>query len=263
MPWSERVLAPIKPPLGAFIGTSLGRWGTDVTAAATRRSCLVLAPHPDDETLGCATSIMRRNDAGTPVHVMVVTDGRTWPPHKTADENIATRDAELRASCQVMGLGTDDVTHLSFREQELAQAGPDLVDAISDALRRWQPEDVLTTSEADPNEDHAALGVATRRALAGTTTRLLAYPVWQWPTPRSWQRTLRASSRPQFVRIGDYLERKRRAVAVYRSQLASSAGGELVGGFGLTTPFLRHFLGEREMFFPVAVDAAVARGAAS
>ena len=40
-------------------------------------------------------------------------------------------------------------------------------------------------------------------------------------------------------------------------------GGELVGGFGLTTPFLRHFLGEREMFFPVAVDAAVARGAAS
>ena len=40
-------------------------------------------------------SIMRRNDAGTPVHVMVVTDGRTWPPHKTADENIATRDAEI------------------------------------------------------------------------------------------------------------------------------------------------------------------------
>jgi LmbE family N-acetylglucosaminyl deacetylase len=259
MPWSERALQTIKPPLGRLIGTSMRRWGTDVTATATKRSCLVLAPHPDDETLGCAASIMRRVDAGTPVHVVVVTDGRTWPPHRTPEENVATRDKELRAACAVLGLGDGAMTHLSFREQELSEAGPDLVDAVSDAARSCGATDVLTTSEADPNPDHAALGAASRRALAGTGVRLLAYPIWQWNTPRSWQRTLRASSRPECVLIGDYLERKREAIAVYRSQLASTAGGELVGGFGMGTRFLRHFLGAREMFFPVPLGTPVAR----
>src|SRR5690349_19075047 len=48
----------------------------DVTSQAAARSCLVLAPHPDDETLGCGATIMRKRAAGTPVHVVIATDGR-------------------------------------------------------------------------------------------------------------------------------------------------------------------------------------------
>src|SRR4029450_12640391 len=38
--------------------------GTDVTEASATRSCLVVAPHPDDETLGCGVTIMRKLEAG-------------------------------------------------------------------------------------------------------------------------------------------------------------------------------------------------------
>ncbi len=250
-PWREQALRPFKPVLSGMVGACIARSGADVTNAATGRSCLVLAPHPDDETLGCGTAIMRRVDASTPVHVVVVSDGSTWPPGRDPAENIATRDAELRAACKLLGLPAAGVTHLDFPEQGLHLAGDDLVDAVADAIRTWEPAEVLTTSECDPHPDHAALGVATRRAVSGTGARVLVYPVWQWDHPRSWVRTLRASSRPELVSTAGYLERKRAAVDVYGSQLSSVAGGDLTGGYGLGPRFLGRFLGSHEMFFPV------------
>ena len=49
---------------------------------------------------------------------------------------MATRDKELRAACALLGLSDGDVTHLAFREQELAEAGAEFVDAVADAVRR-------------------------------------------------------------------------------------------------------------------------------
>src|SRR5205807_10066741 len=46
----------------------------DWTAASERRSCLVLAAHPDDETFACGATIRRKTSAGTPVTVLIATD---------------------------------------------------------------------------------------------------------------------------------------------------------------------------------------------
>lgn len=45
----------------------------DVTSQTATRSCVVLAPHPDDETLGCGATITRKLVAGTPVMVVIAT----------------------------------------------------------------------------------------------------------------------------------------------------------------------------------------------
>jgi len=246
----EVALVPVKLPVAAWMGNAISRRGTDVTATAARRSCVVLAPHPDDETLGCGATIMRKVDAGTAVRVIVITDGATWPPHKDPADNIATRDAELRASCRILGLPDSAIIHLAFPETHLDGAGDALVDAVADAVRTHAPDDVLVTSEADPHADHAALGAAARRALAGTGARLLAYPIWQWTRPRSWTRTLAAASPAETVRTDGYLERKTSAMAVFHSQMSAAAGGDQKEG--LTPGFLSHFAGAREMFFPVS-----------
>ncbi|HXQ58826.1 MAG TPA: PIG-L deacetylase family protein [Acidimicrobiales bacterium] len=245
----ESALVPVKLPIAAWIGESMRRRGTDVTTASAGRSCVVLAPHPDDETLGCGATVMRKVDAGAAVQVVVISDGATWPPWRPAAENIAVRDAELRASCRILGLPDDAVTHLSFPETKLDGAGDALVDAVADFVRRHAPDEVFVTSEADPHSDHAALARATARALAGSGVRLLAYPIWQWARPRSWARTVAVASPAQTVDSGGYLERKGAAVDVFRSQMSAAAGGEKTGG--LRPAFLRHFLADREMFFPV------------
>ena len=120
---------------------------------------------------------------------------------------------------------------------------------MADAVRRHGPEEVYVTSEADPHRDHAALARATARALAGSGVRLLAYPVWQWERPRSWARTVAAASAAETVRSDGYLDRKAQAVDVFRSQMSAAVGGERKEG--LRPAFLRHFLADREMFFPV------------
>jgi len=249
--WWERWLTTVKPPLSTVVGGAMGKAGTDRTEALSRRSCVIFAPHPDDETLGCAVTIMRKVDAGTPVRVVVVTDGSTYPPHKPPEQNIADRDAELRAACRVLGLEDDAVLHLSFPETKLHLAGEALVDALSDIVSADHPEDVLVTSEADPHSDHAALGQAARRAMAGRDGRLCVYPIWQWERPRSWMRTLQGASRPERVRTSGYLDRKREAIGLFRSQLTAAAGGELDKGLGLTPRFLRRFTGAHEVFFPI------------
>lgn len=48
----------------------------DRTATTADRPCLVLAPHADDETLRCGALIARKRASGTPVWVVVATDGR-------------------------------------------------------------------------------------------------------------------------------------------------------------------------------------------
>lgn len=250
----ENALIPVKLPLAARMGDALSRRATDVTTDATHRSCLVLAPHPDDETLGCGATLMRKIDAGTPVHVVVFADGAAWPPDRDGAENIATRDAELRTACQILALPNDALTHLSFPETHLDTVGGDLVDAVADAVRTHRPDDVLVTSVADPHSDHVALAAAAGRALAGsgragTGPRLLAYPIWQWTRPRSWKRTVAAASTPESVRTDGYLERKQTAIAVFHSQMSAAAGGEQQEG--LTPGFLDHFVGPREIFFPV------------
>ena len=59
-----------------FTRTALGRTAHDLTDVVATRSALVLAPHPDDETIGCGATILRKVAAGTPVTVFVATDGR-------------------------------------------------------------------------------------------------------------------------------------------------------------------------------------------
>jgi LmbE family N-acetylglucosaminyl deacetylase len=247
---ADRALAPTKRPIGVAMRRIFEVAAADVTGASSRRSCLVLAPHPDDETLGCGATMMCRLAAGSEVRLAVVTDGAAWPPDRDADTNRRVRAAELDAACELLGLPPGAVARWAFPDSSLADAGDDLVDAIAEAVREAAPAEVLATSAHDPHGDHAALGRAAGRALAGMGVRLLAYPIWQWDRPGAWMRTVRASRRPEYVSTRGVVDRKRQAIAAYASQLA--AAGATGPDAGLGPAFIEQFLGAREIFFPVA-----------
>ena len=249
----EGSLEPLNPVLKVAVQSALLRTGADVTLTSARRSCLVVAPHPDDETLGAGATIMRKVEAGTHVHLVVATDGSKSPPGDPV-EVAALRVAELRAACRVLGLGDDDVTWLPFVDAELVGNEDDLADAIADVVASMRPAEVLVTGESDPHEDHALVATATRRALAGTGVRLLSYPIWQFDRPARLVRQWRRGGGVELVRTDGYRERKREAVAAYPSQMAARDNEPE----GLWPSFLRNFDGPYELFFPVPVAGAVA-----
>jgi LmbE family N-acetylglucosaminyl deacetylase len=244
--FAEDAFEPLNPALKVVVRGALYRGGTDVTEGAARRPCLVLAPHPDDETLGVGATIMRKVDAGTPVHLVVATDGSKSPVGDPV-EVTALRTGELRAACRVLGLSDGDVTRLPFVDAELAGSERALEAAIAEVVAAWRPAEVLVTGEDDPHEDHAVLGAATRRALVGTGVRMLTYPIWQFDRPVRLLRSLRRGSRPELVRTEGYRERKRAALECYPSQMAARNDDPE----GLRPNFLPNFDGPYEMFFPV------------
>jgi LmbE family N-acetylglucosaminyl deacetylase len=252
----DRALEPAKEPLAKLVGRALSLRSADVSASVGGESCLVLAPHPDDETLGCAVTIMQRLEAGSPVHVAIATDGEKWPPEQDPAVNAAIRRAEVNEAADVLGLPPVALTHLGFADSGLKLVEENLTDAISDLVTSFRPDQVLATDVHDPHPDHAALGRACRRALSGSRTRLLAYPIHQWHRPGSLLRTARAAGRPETVRTGPFLDRKQRAIAAFRSQLADPADYEERGAAadGLTPSFLASFTGAREIFFPVDTE---------
>ena len=108
--------------------------------AATGRSCLVVAPHPDDETIGCGATIARKRAAGTDTWVLVVTDGRH--SHRSAQvrplQLAALREEESRRACELLGVDPDQVRFGGFEEGTLGRC----LDAVADAIgarRRPRP----------------------------------------------------------------------------------------------------------------------------
>jgi LmbE family N-acetylglucosaminyl deacetylase len=243
--------------------------GNDVTEASAGRSCLVVAPHPDDETLGCGVTIMRKLDAGTPVKVAIATDGRRSSESKvmSAEELVRVRRQEALEATGRLGLGPDDVVFLDFEDQGLADNLAELTERLAALVEGFRPEELLVASVLDHHPDHHAVGQAARRLLdAGTFDgRVAEYPMGFWRTmpwrgrPRGAARTAWsflsgslsavARLRPELVRTDGYLDRKRHVLDAYASQLTNLTGE--AEWWTLDDPFLEHFLGPYEVHLPV------------
>ena len=142
------------------------------------RPLVILAPHPDDEVLGCGALLFDAAEQGTPCQVVCVTDGarshpgsRLWPAAVLA----ATREAELRAACTILAPSVR-VTCLRYPDCDAPddEQAADRVSALiaPDAL-------VLSTWEHDPHVDHLqAARLANRIAARRSDLALAFYPVW-------------------------------------------------------------------------------------
>jgi LmbE family N-acetylglucosaminyl deacetylase len=250
---------------------AMAQGAADATERLRARDALVLAPHPDDETLGCGGTIAAKVAAGRRVHVVVVTDGRQSHRHSrvvSGDELVAIRESELREACRRLGVADGDVRTWHYPDGGLEAAAGRLRHDLIDLLGELSPPEVLVPAAIDAHPDHRALHRAARAALAHRSNRaaVYAYPVWMWD-PRAWVerdapvaaqarqlvegpwRTWRRGRRAR-VDVGEHLPTKRRAIEAYRSQLINLTGEPDWPTFDAT--FLAHFTSRHELFFEEA-----------
>ncbi|MEO7288212.1 MAG: PIG-L family deacetylase [Jatrophihabitantaceae bacterium] len=211
----------------------------DRTAASASHSVLVLAPHPDDETLGCGGRILLARRAGQLVTVVVATDGAASHGAGEAgrDELRALRSAELAAATARLGLVPADLIELGHPDGQLAQHRDQLADQLSRLLATIRPDEVYCTSAWESHPDHASAAIALRQAVRQLDyrPRLFEYPIWLWADwPLSRRRlvsgllqllALVAGRRASIVRLDAVRAEKELAVAEYRSQLGDPVDG--------------------------------------
>jgi LmbE family N-acetylglucosaminyl deacetylase len=225
----------------------------DLTSQTATRSCLVLAPHPDDETLGCGATIMRKRAAGTLVHVVIAADGRyAYPSSKLSVEVlVGIREEEAHRACAMLGLASENITFLRLEDRRLAEHRGLLRDRLLDFVDTMDPDEIFVSSTIDSHPDHRVLAELGRELAQVRRNRPLAlyeYPVWFWD-PRVWRFRDLLELRPRIVRTEEFRTRKHQAIAAYRSQVTNWISDR--HGAPLRKGFLRQFLQAEELFFEV------------
>lgn len=182
------------------------------------QSVLVIAPHADDEVLGCGGAIARHADGGDEVHVAIVTWG---DPQIYPDDDAAEIRAEIEAAHRLLGVAS--TTYLPFPAPGLdVIAGYQLADAIAQVIRQVQPQTVYLPHHGDIHTDHQAVYqatlVAARPINQCPVRRLLCYETLsetEWSPPRGDT----AFIPTVFIDISDHLDRKLKAMTCYGMEL--------------------------------------------
>lgn len=174
----------------------------------TGKRVLVLAPHPDDESIGCGGTLALHAAAGDPVRVIILTDGARGDMSGRfgREDYIALRQRETLAACACLGI--DDVIFLDHEDRDLTNI-PTLVSEVADLVDAFMPDVIYAPSPLEFHPDHRAAADAAAQALkmCRTSARLIYYEVGQ-PVQID-----------MLVDITPVLDKKRRAILQYQSQL--------------------------------------------
>jgi LmbE family N-acetylglucosaminyl deacetylase/SAM-dependent methyltransferase len=227
---------------------------------------IVVAAHPDDETLGAAGLIHRVARDGGRVTVIVATDGEkshpdspTLSPAELAvrrSKEVETAVASLADGVGVHFLGIPDGS-LRENADRLTDALTAIVDDLGTAHSHGSGVLVAAPWSGDGHRDHRITAEAVAALCVRRGFRHVGYPIWLWhwgspdDVPWSSARGLRLSP--------DEVAAKRRAIAVHESQiepLSPAAGDEAIVHTGMRAHFERDF----ELFIdesPVAAAATI------
>ncbi|WP_432845332.1 bifunctional PIG-L family deacetylase/class I SAM-dependent methyltransferase [Amycolatopsis sp. CA-161197] len=144
------------------------------------RRVLVVAAHPDDETLGAGGLVQHLHAAGAAVTLVVATDGEAAFPAAGTDERRRlgrARREELARALAAQGLSEVEPIWLGLPDSGLAGHTTELTDALREHAA--DRDLCLMPWPDDPHPDHRAAGRATVVA-APVTAHCWAYPIWLW-----------------------------------------------------------------------------------
>ena len=182
--------------------------GSEVVTGLPRfKRALVIAPHPDDETLGCGGTMALLADRGAEVTVLTATDGEaTRGSRLPAAETGRRRRAEAERAAAVAGATP---RFLGLPDGKLSDRLEELTAALGAAIDELEPEAVFAPWLLDGTSDHRAVAEALRLALADADAEgapeVWGYEVWTALVPN------------RIVEISSVIERKREALAAHET----------------------------------------------
>jgi len=188
----------------------------------------VIAPHPDDESIGCGGLIALLCQQGQPVSVVLLSDGALSHPGSlrwTRSERVRLRLAEFHAALRMLGVGADGARALQWPDGALPSAGSAGFGAAVTELAACLAEVRLTTLlvpwRRDPHPDHRAASAIARAANAGLKrpARVLEYPVWAPQRGSDAEQPRLHEATHWRVDVAAVVDHKLRAINAHQSQL--------------------------------------------
>lgn len=181
---------------------------------------LVVAPHPDDEILGCGGAILKHKDNNDRVHWLIAT--HMFEEQGFSPDQIRLRELEISEVADKMGFSS--VHHLKFPAAQLDQITTgELVSSIGNVIKKIDTQTIYVPYRGDIHSDHRIVFDATMAC-----TKWFRYPsverVLVYETLSETDFTIDPDTngfRPNvFVNISGYLTNKIEMMKIYKSELA-------------------------------------------
>lgn len=189
---------------------------------------LVIAPHPDDEILGVGGTMAKRVAQGNDVYVCVVTKGCVPLFEEAFVEQGRSEAREAHGY-----LGIKETFFLDFPAVMLETVPRHELNAkIADVIAKIQPDEVYIPHRGDMQIDHQMVAdaamVGLRPKYAHVVKRIYAYETLSetgWNIPNVQNEFIPTV----YEDITDTLDKKIKAMGIYRSQLAEFPNARSIG----------------------------------
>ncbi|MBV8742804.1 MAG: PIG-L family deacetylase [Sinobacteraceae bacterium] len=176
---------------------------------------VVLAPHMDDEVIGCGGTLARHVAAGADITIVFLTDGRHGGKLSAEQLAAGVKLPELRRREAAAALAELNISKVVYLDAEDGQLEHDQAAAVRlrEVLLQLQPQIVYLPYFLEAHPDHTAASPLLEAATRDTALafQVHSYEVWTPLFPNL------------FVRIDATVDIKRRALEHYVSQLAEAS----------------------------------------
>ncbi len=197
----------------------------DIETLLGDRGAVIVAPHPDDESLGCGALIAAAAAERREVRVIIVSDGVGSHPSSRkypAPRLRALRESETLAAVAELGMAEKDVTFLGLPDRFVPGNGTEAEKAVATIVRlcgELRARALFVTWRHDPHCDHqAAYAIARAAQRRSPGVRLFEYTVWGHSLPADTE--VNHSLSGYRFNGGPWRDRKRAAIWRHKSQIS-------------------------------------------
>ncbi|SDR85800.1 bifunctional PIG-L family deacetylase/class I SAM-dependent methyltransferase [Christiangramia echinicola] len=217
---------------------------------------MIVAPHPDDESLGCGALIAHLRDQQATVWVLFMTNGeashpnsRAFPPEKLG----SLRRKEAIKACETLGVSREYLIFLNAGDGKLADYSDEnnpVSTQLSEIFRQKNIDTLFVPWRRDHHIDHLATTRLVKDSIKDQEMVVAEYPVWLLNKGKEEDWPRKKEMLPFRLAVGELKHKKEMAINAHESQTTEMISDD-PDGFILTRELLEPFLGDFEYFlFP-------------
>lgn len=143
---------------------------------------VIIAPHPDDEVIGCAGLIQTLVNRGTPPHIIILTGGEG--AHRgccdtSGTEVILERRKLTMSAANELGLPVSQIHFLGYPDENISQDFSE-TEKLKELLNRLSPQTVFVPHWGEGWSDHVKAAEIVKQLMKGKDISIYEYCVWMW-----------------------------------------------------------------------------------
>ena len=181
---------------------------------------LAIAPHPDDETLGCGGTLLKHKNNGDEINWLIITDINSeegWPK-----DRIKKRSNEIKQISNFYNFSNHENLSYPSTKMDIIPIS-ELIEKISKFYNKIKPEVVYMPYDHDVHTDHQIICKAVLSMI-----KWFRYPyinkvlMYETLSETDFNLGQQNSFKPNtYVDISNYIDKKIKAMSIYESEIES------------------------------------------